>query len=121
MNDLPSQIYRRIGRRRYNQPSASVSQVYYLPANSKVRVVVNQTFSPLNSDRSLTTDKAADKPDAPLSDLSPPVVAPPASPAQPAPPSRRNTWTPATKYEYTVWQRNGYQPRSRVNDRRFLP
>lgn len=122
MNDLPSQIYSRIGRRRYNQTSESVSQVYFLPANSKVRVVVNQTFSPFNSDRSLTTDKEADKPKAPLDGLSAPVVAPsPASPAQPAPPSRRTTWTPATKYEYTIWQRNGYKSRSRVNNRRFFP
>ena len=121
MNDLPSQVYRRIGRKRYNQTSESVSQVYFLPANSKVRVVVNQTFSPLESDRSLTTDKEAEKSDVPLGGLSAPVVAPPASPAQPAAPSRRTTWTPATKYEYTIWQRNGYKPRSRVNDRRFFP
>lgn len=121
MNDLPSQIYRRIGRKRYNQPSASVSQVYFLPANSKVRIVVNQTFSPFNSDRSLTA-KEAEKPDAPSGGLSASVVAPsPASPAQPAPLSRRTTWTPATKYEYTIWQRKGYKSRSRVNDRRFFP
>lgn len=121
MNDLPSQIYRRLGRKRYNQPSESASQVYYLPANSKVRIIVNQTFFPFDSDRSFPTDKEAYTPDAPLSDFSPLVAPSPAAPAQPASPSRRTTWTPATKYEYTIWQRNGYKPRSHVNDRRFFP
>ena len=120
--NVPSQIYHRIGRKRYNQPLESVSQVYYLLANGKVRIVVNQTFSPLKSDRSFPTDKEAYKADTPWSGLSAPVVVPsPAVPAQPAPSSRQITWTPATKYEYTIWQRNRYKPRSHVNDRRFFP
>lgn len=122
MKDLPSRIYRRTARRRYSQPSESASQVYYLPANTEACIVVNQTFSPFNRDRSLPTNKEAYKADTPLSGLSTPVVAPsPAVPTQPASASRRTTWTPATKSEYTIWQRNGYKPRSHVNDRRFFP